>query len=444
MFKKMILPISVAFVLIISAIVGSILILNNENKYGNNGGGDNPTTNIGSQNNGQNSTTPVHIHKFDQEPIYTVEGEIAYITYACSNGCEERSERKAVSNAVIATPTTVQDVLDGDINNKIVVLNEGVYEYLELRPSLANVQKISVDKNGGSEFGEPIYIRAGGNFRDIAEIVENQKTYNYLYETTFENITIVGVDGTVLRNRFDAVSGVVDYTNLRAEDPIRNLEYNETGWKHTVKLTIKNLKLLNLKFNGIGATINIAYSENDYSYYDRISIENCRFTTLYQERLVGSPAIRVDNAKNVDIVENIVVGHYYGIYTTNVFNLDCEKNTIKQTNSNAIVLQSGFSEEYLMGKINIVSNHIEDVYGQNNAGDRAILIKNGNHCTILIKDNTFVNATNSLSQVIKVFSLTNSLFSVINNNYYETLLSEGKAIDNITNSGLASFEIVVY
>ena len=445
MFKRMVLPIGVAVVLIVSAIVGGILIINNVNNYGGkDNDGSSITTDVGLNGDNHQQSGPVHSHKFDKEPIYSVDGDIAYVSYACSNGCDERSENKALSNAVVATPSTIQDVLDTNINGKFVVLSEGVYEHFELRPSLANVQTIRVDTSGGTNFGEPIYLRSGSNFREISEVVQDVENYNYLYEARFENITIVGVEGAVLRSRVDVVSGEVNYMSLLAEDPIRGIQYTQGEWKHTTRLTVKNLKLQNLKFNGIGATINIAYNENNYEYYDGISIENCALTTVYEGRFAGSPAIRIDNAKNVNIIDCNIIGHFYGVYTTNVFNLDCSNNTIKQLNSNAIVLQSGLFDGYFMGSINICSNHIEDIYGNGNlSGDRAIYMKNGKHSIITIKDNTFVNAINAGSQVAKVFSLENSLFSFVNNNYYESLLSGGKAIDNIANSAETSFEVKV-
>ena len=439
--KKGILAIGILIVFVISTIVGSVfIIVNIKNRKD-----EKPVTensNISNLNGGGGEVS--HTHAFNLEPIYEIENEKVYVTYLCGNGCGKRGERSEVSNAVIVKPSTIQDTLDLNVNGKIIVLSAGVYEHIELRPTLANVEKISVDKAGGNDFGEPIYIRNGTNYRDIRNLVEDNEDYNYLYETTIKDLMIVGTEGAVLKNTFEAKSCQVDYRSLLAEDPIRSLKYSEEGYRHTNRLTIENLTLLNLNFNGAGGVIDITYEEDDFDHYNNIKIENCSLETAYISRISGDPAIKLSNAKNVKVNNCRIKGFFKGIEITNAFNFDAINNTIKQTNSNAISMQSSEIDKYFTGNIKIKNNHIEDVLGKAGGnGDRAIYMRTGKHSTVVVEGNTFINAINASMQVLKVLSIEHSLFSFINNNYYENINSSGVSIANIVNSALTEFEIKV-
>ena len=442
----MILPICVAVVLVISAVVGGILIINNVYNFGDKGSGGNGTTSNVGLGNPQLPSTPteqVHVHAFNTDVKYEVIGPDVYVHYKCS-GCDERSEFEQVKDAVIATPETLQDILDAEPNGKTIVLSSGLYQCIELRPTLANVQKISVDESGGTNFGEPIFIRTESNFREIQTLVEDVKEYNYLYEASFKDITIVGTQGVQFRNRFIIRSGEVNYHNLVSEDPIRGIDYNAEGWKHTNKLTIKNIKFLNIEFHGYGGTLEVSHNEYEHSSFDGITIENCKFYGMFEDRISGMPAIKIMNAKNVKIERNAIVGHFQGVYTNCVFNLECNNNEIREINSSAIIIQSVGYDKYFTGNINIKSNKIAYVYGkQNYVGDRAIYIHIGNHSTIVIEDNTFTRAVNLESELLEVFAIQNSRFSFINNNYSAESSETGKALDNIVNSTEASLSIVV-
>lgn len=438
MFKKYILPIVIAGVLIISAIVGSIIVI-----YSVNPDSKTPSTPSTPGDIQQSGTTPTHTHSFSGDEKYKIVDGKVYVNYACKDStCTAIGEDRPVNNAIIVTPQNIQSVLDGVVDNKVIVLSSGRYEYIEFRPTRATVSRISVDEFGGSEFDTEIYTRQEGETGETQIELNNDPMLNYLYEREIKNVKIVGTEGAVLKNRFAVVSGEVTYSNLLPEDPIRDIDYYTDEYKHTTKLKVSGLTLQNLIFEGSGGLLQVTSEDTSCVSYNEITVDRCTFTKDYESKNSGVPAVKIANAKNIVCSKNTIDGHFQGFYTVNGVHISYIKNTVKNTNSNAFSFQTTDSTTYFSGNINIISNRVENILGTKASENiRAIQFHIGRDATITIEDNTFINAVDNSGNVAKATELTNSIYSVINNNYFDTIDSAGKPITNVANGRESSFSI---
>lgn len=438
--KKYILPIVIAVVLIVSAIVGSVVLIYNANPEN-----ANPQNTETPNNVQQSATAPVHTHSFSGEETYKIVDGKVYVNYSCrDSSCSAIGEDRPVNNAIIVTPATIQNVLDGVVDNKIIVLTSGRYEYIEFRPTKETVSKISVDEYGGTNFGEPIFERGEGEIGEISLELINDPQFNYLYERKIQNVKIVGTEGVVLKNKFAVVSGEVNYLSLLPQDPIRGVHYNTDSAKHTTKLFVSNLTIQNLSFDGGGGILQVSSENENCADYDGITIERCSFVKTHETKNSGVPAVKIENAKNIVCVKNTVDGHFQGFYTINGIHISYIENLVKNTNSNAFSFQTTDSTTYFSGKINIVSNRVENILGTKATKNiRAIQFHIGREATIVVENNTFVNAVDSSGNVAKATELTNSIYSFINNNYFDSADGVGRPITNIASGRESYFSINV-
>ena len=92
---------------------------------------------------------------------------------------------------VIATPANAQEVIDGDINNKIVIFDAGEYnDTLVFRPTQASNAKAYT----------AAYDLAKTS--DFVAYDDLKTTSHYVYERSFKNITFAGVEGANFNDMF--------------------------------------------------------------------------------------------------------------------------------------------------------------------------------------------------------------------------------------------------
>ena len=121
----------------------------------------------------------------------TVDGnKIAYKQEYCETCGKLIGEPTAMlsSTYVIATPDNAQDVLDGDIDGKVVIFDEGYYNNeLILRASkYSNTQ-----------------IKIGGVWTDATQdVINSLANTHYYYSRNIEDVTFTAVEGAYFTNKF--------------------------------------------------------------------------------------------------------------------------------------------------------------------------------------------------------------------------------------------------
>ena len=129
--------------------------------------------------------------------------------------------------------------------------------------------------------------------------------------------------------------------------------------------------------------------------------------------------------KNINVTNCTIDNHHMGIYISNVNRANISNNNIKNTNHNAIAVQSRNTKvtnnkhdgsiHYFSGYIKIENNKIE------NAGDRAIRFGVGKNAYIEILNNTFINSIDtSNNQFIKTQGMSGCNLIYEDNKYYSS------------------------
>ncbi len=369
-----------------------------------------------------------HTHTFNSDPFYEVilEGEtkIARSWNECSCGAE--GLHKKVENAVIVTPETAQDALDGrvvlrdgeyvvgekqdgetyeSINDKIIVFDEGEYNnLLHLRPSKETATIYTISD----------------------ELVEGELVLNkqYKYVCDFTNLYFAGTENAVFNKLFYVVNSTISNQDEFLEtyiDPIKNsAEHNS----YIAQISIDSITFNRLNFNGEHGRIMINYGY-DTSTVGEITIQSCKFITetpssavSYSQKNASAYLVawKNDVFGTINYKNNKVDGHHQGVYTQNADEVNVINNEISNTMHNAVAVKSG-SEDFA-GIAKILYNRIS------NTGDRAIRFGKCANAQIFIENNTIVNGVDTDNELIRSEAITETTYTLKNNTHNGVLLED--------------------
>ena len=330
-----------------------------------------------------------------------IDGKLVEVIFINNTGTVIDSHE--VPNAVIATPSTAQDILDSDINGKIVFFDEGSYDNLEINPTKETAEAF--------KDGAPVEIDALVN------------TGNYTYYRTIENVRFIASDDAVFNGSFRISTGH-RYSNESetAFDPVREIDCIATTTSCFVFINGKSLSFENMAFDGPSAGFDINYY-NESTLSD-ISFIGCSFANIGTTADVQALHLKANDLghySKIHVEDCSFTNVYQGIYTQCVDGIMITGCKFDTTRHNAIATQS--SNDPFTGTITITNNTIK------NTSDRAIRFGNGKEATITVTGNSFENAVDNGNEILKSETLTDCSYSFTSNRY------EGKAIPDTTGTG---------
>ncbi|MBP3431977.1 MAG: right-handed parallel beta-helix repeat-containing protein [Clostridia bacterium] len=390
---------------------------------------------------------PPHTHTYTTHYVVkTVDSQEKAYTYTkCDCGTE--TELTLIENAVVADPVTAQTVLDGEVNNKVVVLKEGTYGQLQLRPSKTTSTFFKHNYLGGTspdlQVGDSVTL----------DYVLEHPDVPYHYFRKFENVKIVGEDGvtftdSIMLNSTHVYGSTHTYGFVKY-DQVREILNPTTNNSHYPHISVENLSFENLNFSGKQALINLYFAIADSSA-DGITIKNCNFTTE-EANTIAAMCFRGEfNVYNNIVVEDCEVdGHFQGVLTYNAKNVTVKNNKIANTSHNAIAIQSHSAATcFVSGKIVIEDNSISNVIGSyieggNYAidGQRAMRIGKCTDVEIVVKNN---NISNCYEQWIVTGALTGTVSYNFENNYYKGTKMDGKSASSEDADFVQGSTVILY
>ena len=382
----------------------------------------------------------------DYYHYYTVmNNNIVIKHYECTIlGCnlENHNYTEIVTNAVVATPENAQEVLDGDINGKIVIFTAGNYnESLEIRPTKETAT---------------VYEYDWENPNNLVNKVNNWNLANtglYHYYRKLENVQFIGLQGAIF-NRIFAIRSQLFYSTTSRNvalgiadsdtviDPIRNIvcgNSQETGGYYA-HIDVNNVTFDNMDFRGL------EYTDEDFinskkAVYGRIHIEstlntaminnvtvkNCTFDSgidmeIYSSALYNYPAVRIYHnyeASNVKFENNTVDSYFQGLYVQNINSASFIGNKIYNTTHNAIAIQSNASGTYATNDFIIRDNTLENI------GSRGIRFGVCKNADITVEDNSFTNCLGG-DQLLAAQSVSINIKYNFNSNIYKYVDEQGE------------------
>ena len=379
-----------------------------------------------------------HTHDFNSAPFYEVVTEggakIARSWVECSCGAED--EHKKIENAVIVTPTTVQDALDGrivlrggnyvvtekeatetyiNINDKVIVFDEGVYnDVIQLRPSKETATVYDANEYSGIEPENRTPITGELDINAF-----------YAYERNFTNLTFVGTENAIFKNFFLVRTGDFSTSTVIFGEMYNDIVKNDnTFGKYRAFMSIDNLTISRLNFSGARGRVYISNGLHQETI-GSININNCTFITDTPGSDAGpsqnNAAAYIVSWKNgifgtINFTNNKVDGHFQGVYTQNADEVNVVGNDISNTSHNAIAVKSG--SDSFTGIIKILNNKVS------NTGDRAIRFGKCADTQIYVENNTINNGVDSDNELMKSEALTNTTYSLKNNTHNGELLED--------------------
>ncbi|MBR1987915.1 MAG: right-handed parallel beta-helix repeat-containing protein, partial [Clostridia bacterium] len=359
---------------------------------------------------------------FEYDKEYSVVDGVAYVKELCPTCASTHKTAVAMEEGTyeIATPTTAQQVLDSDINGKVVIFDGEFKDELVLRTTAESYSDVI---NGGavdSELNEII--------NNDYELLKTYTTTSFSYRRVFEDIKFVATDDSYFEGKFIARS---TWHADDTYDPVKG--FISKG--HSQVIVLNNVKFENLNF--VGATGRLSFFMH-LGKSENLVINNCSFTTdeIESSNNVENAAIMITTtstgeAKNSTFTNNRIDGHAMGIYIANGDTVTIQGNAIKNTRHNGIAVQYT-DNKTLTGIILIENNNVSNcldqvsktetdpnVWAEN--GERAMRIGFAKDATIIIRNNQF---NNTYKQVFAGISGENNYVNTnirIYNNYYDDI-----------------------
>lgn len=374
-----------------------------------------------------------HTHAFNSDPFYEVITEdgkkIARSWRECSCGADNM--HKKVENAIIVSANQeddnyIQKVLDKDINGKTIVFDAGIYnDIMEIRPSY-----------------DTAVVHECPSFAEIGNEVSKDNldaNTKYAYLRDITNVNFVGTENAVLKNKIymrTGPNGNGDRFFPTKYDAVKKTNCTQSIAYRAI-MNFTNISFERLNFETKAAQI-FAFFIDSTASYKGLTIQSCKWTNnenYTEEDLTegggsdgaaiflstGNPFFHINNIK---VYNNNINGYYQGVYISNCNTVNIENNIIKTTVHNGIALQTGYSSnndtDYsVTGDMVIRNNAIS------NTGDRAIRFGVVNKANVLIENNSFINAKDADSELLKTQIMINSSYKFINN------MVDGKLINDI-------------
>ena len=370
-------------------------------------------------------TTPpaTHTHSYAVCDEYLVVEDKAYhATKKCDCGDYEKTE---LADYIIATPETAQEILDGEINGKTVVLSSGEYGTLKVRPT-----RETVDKIYAYDVANPTIYGA----EKTLDEVKDTTTGSYHYVRELNNVKFVGAVGAEFKGVFSIQSkkyNVYDYFHnagmgleeVEDFDVIRNIAVVDTNGNADIvandvayadHINVDSVMFEKMNFTGNKGRIFVG-REYDATV-ENVAFMNCSFvteeewpTTSYSCSAIQFEVLNgTAEMKNIKVENCVIDGHHQGVRVANGNNVSIKNNVIKNSTHNLINLQGSYTK----GGVLIEGNTLE------NGTDRAIRFYVLDNATVVIKDNAFVNASKSNGEILKAeASATGSSIELDGNTY---------------------------
>ncbi len=357
-------------------------------------------------------------HEYNIDMGYSVVDGVAYTNTKCVCG---DIYSVVVENAIVATPETAQDVLDGklgSLDEKTVVFALGEY-----------TEKLYFGRPNSSEGSNTIY--KGLQSSTIIEGIDNIKAMTWgsrYYTRAISNLTLVAENGVVLPT-LEASSGHIHGSGY---DYVLDQSFSGSGYFLTH--IFENITFDGLSFNGKvdfetaqGATLIGQEVFQPATSMNGLNFINCSFTTGGTQSS-NDVALRVYSEMESDnqVIKNVLVDNcefnncYQGIYTHHVQNITIKNSSFNTTGHNAIAVQCHGTVSFDHGAIIIENNEF------NNIGDRIIRFNNVGGTSIKIVGNTAIESGDDEGEVIKATALAEGIVYEISGNNW----GEGKTIAN--------------
>lgn len=365
-----------------------------------------------------------HVHAYHQDLHYTIENGQVYSHKECD--CGEVADRVIVENAIIANPDNAQSVIDGDINNKVVVFDGLFTEKLLFRPTLltAEVYSLADENEEGVEnvkqWRQATLLYKAGLTEEVNGVLplesgtlktwtEKANRIKYNYVRHLENVVLTSTKGSEFQNGLKFISTHASTSSSVTYDPLREEDVTavttQQFWQH---LNINNLTFNRLNFKTViknqgqeteekqQAQI-LIYDDNTATNTEfkinelhDISVTSCTFKDpTFTDSTESNAAVYIQtgrymNDRFVNFVykNNVVDGNFQGVHIKNVDGAIFKGNKISNTNSNAIACQSSSQTNeniYATGRITIEDNVIVNVHDNYHTltGDEATTVELG-------------------------------------------------------------------
>ena len=398
----------------------------------------------------KNEEPKAHTHAYENVN-YTITNDKseAFLNKECECG---KTKTTKINNAIIVNPDNAQAIFDGywnetayDINNKTVVFDEGEYSHLLLRASKNAIDGVYAHNTAtpnalgekldtlptSTDYGSYHYVRS---FNNIVFAGTEKAEFNGLFVVWSEHNeakfpSTIGLENSASIAWYDAVRET--YCNTNSNTKIANYQH----------LSLNNILFENMNFSGKYGRIEIRNNTTNDGVKN-LTVNNCEFKTdeayegfqdwfwegvaiSLKNALTESEVKVVQNYENIVVKNNIIKGHYQGVYVQNGKNVEVSGNTILNTVHNFIAIQSvenvnsidKTSTKYFTGNI-VIKNNI-----MANSGDRAIRFGNGLNANIVIENNNILtDGVDSSDEVLKTSALEGCVFTFKNNNYQDKRL----------------------
>lgn len=193
--------------------------------------------------------TPSHTHSYINSGKYIVMDSKAYQIENCECG---ESHTKELTNYIIATPDTAQEILDGKygkLSGKTIVFFKGTYGDMSIK-----ITKETIDKVFEYNVSDPQDLSTETTLNALSD----KSTYHYF--RNLNNVRFIAVDGArfegglYIESTLHCAEGEFDITVV---DPIRNVPLHDNN------------------ANGIVDTLDTAYME--HIILNSVTLENMNF-----------------------------------------------------------------------------------------------------------------------------------------------------------------------
>ena len=356
---------------------------------------------------------------------------------------------------VIVTPETVQSVIDKQaISNKVIIFDEGIYDNIFIRPGY-NAETKAYPWTANHSINEINEISL-----DTVKLAENA-TKKYEYHRVINNVTFAGTENAKFVGLIYLRSYAVLYNSeIEPYDAVREKTYTESAsnGSHFEHMYVDGITFTDMKFTYENETDDLPgrilsqFSNSSQEGYDLLNnacVKNCSFIaygdkengyvwsdgkfTGGQSAVNQTVAVKYSMTnttktliKNVKYINNYVEGYHLGLKASNFENYEVYGNTIKNTEHNAIAIQSETGWHF-EGTVKVYNNTIDGTLAtakdpEEEIGERAIRVGTGVDTEIYIENNSFANCGqyapgDTEAELLKATSLTNGSFYFVGNTY---------------------------
>ncbi len=343
-----------------------------------------------------------------EEYEYSIVGNKAYRTKVCSQ-CNhtytDATEELRDGSYIIVNSSNVQEVLNGDIDNKTIVFSAGNYSNIDFKVTTHNIDNM-YDSLVGFEESNPVWTKGQSNIENYSFIDGKP----YYYERNINNVKLVGVEGAVIDGFIRFETGRSTYLATGTEDLVRNEAYlsNESdGFAFAEIFNIDNLVIDGFKFSGINSSVIFIDSTFNVSAKN-ITIKNCEFTsTVTAPANMGSGAaidIRysVGRAENVKCLNNDFINRYQGVRVASTKDLLVANCLFNNMGHNSVGMFDHSEGDFIIKNVNVELGH-----------DRVFQVSDSNVVNAVIDQCIIDDAHDTDGQAIRFKNNTTCNYTIV-------------------------------